>query len=151
MDRLTAVPVQVPDVSAYWPADHQPPADVVAARDFAAGELLSRAGVQEIDAAQIRIVTVPIPRNQMPYDLEVGQRVDVYVVERAPSGEPSAAPELVQRNAIVASVNDNGGALGGSSLETGVALSLPQDQVPDLLDAEARGTLTLVDVPVAAP
>ena len=59
------------------------------------------------------------------------------------------AAQLVLRNAIVSSVDGDSGAFGGTSLEVGVALSLPQDQVPKVLDAQARGTLTLVDVPVA--
>ena len=81
--------------------------------------------------------------------LDVGRRVDVYVVERGVSGEPDGPPQLVLRNAIVSSVDGDSGAFGGTSLEVGVALSLPQEQVPKVLDAQASGTLTLVDVPVA--
>jgi len=150
-DRVVSVAVQVPEVSAYWPADQPLPAGVVATHDLASGELLSRAGVEPADAAGIRVVTLPVLRNQMPADLDVGGRVDIYVVERAASGVPGGPPELVLRDAIVASVDDGSGAFGGTSLETGVAVSVPEDQVPDLLDAQARGTLTLVDVPVTAP
>jgi hypothetical protein len=84
----------------------------------------------------------------MPADLDVGRRVDVYVVERGVSGEADGPPQLVLRNAIVSSVDNDSGAFGGTSLEVGVALSLPEEQVPKVLDAQARGTLTLVDVPV---
>ena len=65
--------------------------------------------------------------------------------------KPDGAPELVLRNAIVAGVDDDSGTFGGTSLEIGVALSLPDEQVAKVLDAQARGTLTLVDVPVTAP
>lgn len=150
-DRMVPVAIQVPDVSAYWRADLPLPEGVVATHDFAAGELLSRAGLESVDAARIRVVTLPVLRNQMPADLAVGARVDVYVVERGAAGEPSGPPELVLRNAIVSSVDSGSGAFGGTSLEVGVALSVPEERVPDLLDAQARGTLTLVDVPVTVP
>ncbi len=147
--KLVDVDVQVPELSAYWLADDAVPEDLVALRDFAAGELLTRANVEIDNASDTRIVTLPVLRNQMPADLDVGRRVDVYVVERGVSGEADGPPQLVLRNAIVSSVDGDSGAFGGTSLEVGVALSLPQDQVPKVLDAQARGTLTLVDVPVA--
>ncbi|MFL6070222.1 MAG: hypothetical protein ACJ72Y_02950 [Actinomycetes bacterium] len=148
-DKLVDVDVQVPELSAYWTADDAVPEDLVALRDFASGELLTRANVEVSDASDVRIVTLPVLRNQMPADLDVGRRVDVYVVERGVSGEPDGPPQLVLRNAIVSSVDGDSGAFGGTSLEVGVALSLPQEQVPKVLDAQASGTLTLVDVPVA--
>lgn len=144
---LRAVSVQVPDLSAYWLADVEISEGLVASRDIAAGELLTRSGTRVSDV-DVRIVTLPVLRNQMPSDLSVGRRVDVYVVERAISGEPEGQPELVLRNAIVAGVDGDSGAFGGTSLEIGVALSLPDEQVAKVLDAQARGTLTLVDVPV---
>jgi hypothetical protein len=150
-DRMVQVAVQVPDLSSYWLADDQLPDSAVATHDLASGELLSRAGVETTDAALVRVVTLPVLRNQMPADLGVGGRVDVYVVERTATGGPSGPPELVLRDAIVASVDSGAGAFGGSSLEVGVALSVPEERVPDLLDAQARGTLTLVDVPVTVP
>ena len=150
-DRVVQVAVQVPDLDAYWPADDALPEGAVATHDLAAGELLSRAGVETVQASAVRVVTLPVLRNQMPAELGVGGRVDVYVVERAATGEPGGPPELVLRDAIVASVDSGSGAFGGSSLELGVALSVPEDRVPDLLDAQARGTLTLVDVPVTVP
>lgn len=149
-DRMVTVAVQVPDASAYWPADDPLPEGAVATHDLTAGELLPRAGVQAVDETAIRLVTLPVLRNQMPADLDVGRRVDVYMLERGATGEPGGPPELVLRNAIVASVDSGSGAFGGTSLEVGVALSVPEERVPDLLDAQARGTLTLVDVPVSA-
>jgi hypothetical protein len=124
---------------------------LVATRDFADGELLTQAGVTTPDASSIRIVTLPVLRNQMPSDLDVGRRVDVYVVERGASGAADGPPQLVLRNAIVSSVDGDSGTFGGTSLEVGVALSLPDEQVAKVLDAQARGSLTLVDVPVASP
>ena len=149
--QLEVVDVQVPDLAAYWPATEPITAGLTAARDLASGELLPKVGVEVADGGEIRVVTLPILRNQMPADLAVGDRVDVYVVARGASGEPAGQPELVLRNAIVAAVDNDSGTFGGTSLEIGVALSLPEPQVGDVLDAQARGTLTLVDVPVTAP
>ena len=148
-DQLVGVNVQVPEISAYWRSDDVVPSGLVATRDFVSGELLTRANVRAQDAASVRIVTLPVLHNQMPADLDVGRRVDVYVVQRGASGEADGPPQLVLRNAIVFSVDGDSGAFGGTSLEVGVALTLPEAQVPKVLDAQARGTLTLVDVPVA--
>jgi hypothetical protein len=148
MDDLRATDVQVPEADAYWTASQVLGADLIAQRDFAAGELLTRAGVTTASQQDLRNVTLPVLRHQMPADLDVGRRVDVYVVERGVSGEPDGAPRLVLRSAIVAAVDGGSGAFGGTSLEVGVALSVPSEDVAKVLDAQARGTLTLVDVPV---
>jgi hypothetical protein len=149
--NVTVAEVQVPDLDTYWSSSDPIPPGLVATRDFADGELLTQAGVTTPDASSIRIVTLPVLRNQMPSDLDVGRRVDVYVVERGASGAADGPPQLVLRNAIVSSVDGDSGTFGGTSLEVGVALSLPDEQVAKVLDAQARGSLTLVDVPVASP
>lgn len=149
-EQLRAVEVQVPELDAYWAASEALQDELVTQQDFAAGELLTRAGVTSADQQDLRHVTLPVLRHQMPADLGVGRRVDVYVVERGVSGEPDGAPRLVLRNAIVASVDGGSGAFGGTSLEVGVALSVPSEDVAEVLDAQARGTLTLVDVPVSS-
>jgi hypothetical protein len=148
---LAVVHVRIPAASPYLSGTDPVPEGAVAARDFAAGELLTAIGIDDggaVDSA--RVVTMPVLRNQMPADLDVGDRVDVYVVERGSAGEPDGPPRLVMRSAIVADVEDDGGAFGGTSLETGVALSVSADEVAPLVDAQARGTVTLVDVPVGS-
>ncbi len=150
-DDLQAVRVQLPDISPYLLVGEGIPEDMVAARDFAAGELLTLVGLDRAgDPGGIRVVTLPVLQNQMPADLAVGDRVDVYVVERGAAGEPDGMPRLVLGRAVVADVDNDAGAFGGSSLETGVALSVPQDEVAAVVDAQARGTVTLVDVPVGS-
>ena len=149
---LTKVRIDVPDSVVYVSTDTAIASGAVATRDFAAGELLTLLGVDDSGTSEsLRIVTLPVLRHQMPADLSVGDRVDVYLVERGASGEPQARPELVLASAIVSDVDDNGGAFGGTSLETGVALSVPQGEVATVVDAQARGTVTLVDVPVGSP
>lgn len=148
---LTVVHVRLPAASPYLSAVDPVPEGAVAARDFAAGELLTAVGIESPAAdGSVRVVTMPVLRNQMPADLAVGDQVDIYVVERGAAGEPDGPPRLVMRSAIVDDVDDDGGAFGGSSLETGVALSVSSEEVAGLVEAQARGTVTLVDVPVGS-
>ena len=150
-DDVRVVRVQLPDIGPYLLADGAIPQDMVAVRDFAAGELLTSVGLDRAgDPDAVRVVTLPVLRNQMPADLAVGDRVDVYVVERGSAGEPEGTPKLVLARAVVADVDNESGAFGGTSLETGVALSVVGDEVAAVVDAQARGTLTLVDVPVGS-
>lgn len=143
--------VQVPDQTVYLSADEPLPDALIATRDFASGELLTQVGTAvDGEPAEIRLVTLPVLTNQMPSSLAVGSRVDVYVVERTASGEPEAAPRLVLGDVLVSAVDDESGAFGGSSLEVGVALAVPSERVADIVDAQARGTVTLVDVPVGS-
>jgi hypothetical protein len=147
--QLRPVSVHLPELDPYVKTGDVIAPGLVATHDFASGELLTKAGVAPADeAGRQRIVTLPVLRNQMPADLRVGDRVDVYVVERGVDGEPSAAPRLVLRSAIVTGVDDDSGAFGGSSLDVGVALSVDSSQVADVVAAQAHGTVTLVDVPV---
>ena len=93
---LTVVRVRLPAASPYLSATDPVPEGAVAARDFAAGELLTAVGIDDAeDGDSVRVVTMPVLRNQMPADLDVGDRVDVYVVERGSAGEPDGPPRLV--------------------------------------------------------
>jgi Flp pilus assembly protein CpaB len=150
-EHLVAVPVRLPDLAPYVPASSVLPVGTEAARDLAAGELLTDAALHEVtEPRDLRVVTLPVLRNQMPGGLAAGDRVDVYVVERDSGGEPAGAPRLVLPGVSVASVDSGGGAFGGTGLEVGVALSVPGEDVTALVAAQSRGTLTLVDVPVGA-
>jgi hypothetical protein len=143
--------VQVPDPALYLASAEPLPEPLTATRDFASGELLTQIGTTvEGEPRDIRLVTLPVLTNQMPANVGVGSRVDVYVVERTASGEPQAAPRLVLGDVLVSGVDDESGAFGGSSLEIGVALAVPSERVADIVDAQARGTVTLVDVPVGS-
>lgn len=151
LSTLNKVHIAVPNPDVYVSADSLLQPGTVAARDFGAGELLTRLGIEKPGSSDpLRVVTLPVLRHQMPADLAVGDRVDVYLVERTASGEPQARPRLVLASVTVADVGDDGGAFGGTSLETGVALSVPEPEVAGVVDAQARGTVTLVDVPVGS-
>ena len=78
-EKLVDVDVQCPSSGRPGAADDAVPEDLVAMRDFAAASL-TRANVEMEDASDTRIVTLPVLRNQMPADLDVGRRVDVYAV-----------------------------------------------------------------------
>ncbi len=123
------------------------PVGQVVVRDVASGELLAASAVRAADAVDRRLVTVPVARYHLAADLRRGERVDVYVVERGATGEPVGEPRLVLGEVTVEAVDDGGSRLGGSSLETGVVLSVSPDDVTSLVGASAGGALTLVRVP----
>lgn len=150
--RVTAqdvarVAARVPDPATYLAASQSPVGETVA-RPVAAGELVAGSSLQPPeDAPDVRLVTLPVARTHVPLDLRRGESVDVYVVERGASGEPTRDPRLVLPAATVADVDSGEARFGGSSLELGVALSVDAPDVPKVVAAESRGTITLVRVP----
>jgi len=146
---VVAVPVKLDDYRPYLAAD-QAIVGATTTRSFGAGELLTSVGIATDDATPtLRWVTLPVAVHRLPADLARGEQVDVYLVERTASGEPAGAPTLVLEQATVADVDTGDSRFGGGSLELGVALAVEPQQVADLVDAEARGTVTLVRVPIA--
>lgn len=150
-EDLVAVRVQVPDLDPYLMASVPVAPGAVVVRDVGAGELLTDAALRgPNEPRDVRVVTLPVLRNQMPADLAAGDRVDVYLVERDTAGGPTGPPQEVLAAVLVDSVDDDTGAFGGASLEVGVALAVPDGDVAQLVAAQARGTLTLVDVPLGS-
>jgi hypothetical protein len=147
-EDLDAVAVRVPDLGTYVSAGRLVAGEVLA-RDVTTGELLPAAALVPAGAAEHRLVTVPVERYHLPADLERGQRVDVYLVVRGATDQPVGDPVLVLRDVTVAAVDDDAGGFGGSSLETGVVLTVAPQQVDGLVGAASRGSLTLVRVPGA--
>jgi hypothetical protein len=149
-DDVELVSVRLASLAPYLGRDESPVGAVVI-RGFASGELVSAAGVARAgDAPEQRLITLPVERHHMPVDLQRGEQVDVYLVERAVSGEPEGAPKLVLEAATVADVDDGDSRFGGTSLELGIALAVLPADVESLVAAEARGTITLVRVPVTS-
>ncbi len=149
-DDVKLVNVRLTSLAPYLRRDESPVGAVVM-RGFTSGELVTAAGVARPgDAPEQRLITLPVERHHMPIDLQRGEQVDVYLVERALSGEPEGEPRLVLEAATVADVDDGDARFGGTSLELGIALAVLPADVESLVAAEARGTITLVRVPVAS-
>ena len=142
--------VKLATLTPYFTAATSPVGGVTTS-DFVAGELVSRVGVASAtDSPQLRWLTLPVERHHLPADLQRGEKVDVYLVERTGSGEPVGQPRLVLGSATVADVDDGDSRFGGSSLELGVSLAVASQDVASLVAAEARGTITMVRVPAGS-
>lgn len=149
-DDVAMAAVRLDQLGPYFVGSSSP-VGTVTTRSFASGELVTRSGVVSgADTPDLRWLTLPIERNHLPGDLQRGEQVDVYLVERTPSGEPTGEPVLVLAEATVAEVADSDSRFGGGGLELGISLSVPVEDVAPLVAAEARGMLTLVRVPADA-
>lgn len=145
-DDVELSPVKVPDVSRYLMAS-QSPVGSVTKSSVTTGELVSPRSLVGEDSVNTRLVTLPVERHHLPVDIQRGQAVDVYEVVRGTDGQPVGDPRLVLSAVTVAGVDDASSRFGGSSLEVGVVLTVPADDVSKLVAADAGGTLTLVRVP----
>lgn len=74
------------DLSLYYPADREPPDDLVLERSVGAGELLARSAVRRPgDAETVRVSVQVEPANVDP-DVHAGSVVDVYFDDRTDTG-----------------------------------------------------------------
>jgi len=147
-DDVQQTSVKLNSLAPYFVGDASP-VGTLTTKGFAAGELVSRTGVQSVDEApDLRWLTLPVESHHLPADLQRGERVDVYLVERTAGGEPLGEPRLVLAAATVAEVDDGDSRFGGSSLELGISLAVSAGDVATLVAAESRGTLTLARVPL---
>jgi len=143
-DDVAVAAVHVPSLDNYVLAGTSVVGRVLT-RDVGAGDLLAAAALST--TASTRLVTVPVEQYHLPADLRRGERVDVYLVVRGPTGQPDGDPVVVMESATVAQVDDGGSSFGGTSATTGVVLSVPEARVATLVGAAARGSLTLVRDP----
>lgn len=135
----------------YVAASGAAPTGFVLARPVGAGELLpAGALIEPGQAAERRLVTVPVERFHYPADLRAGERVDVYRT-KPPEGGKGAAPALVVRAANVAGVDDGGGRLATGGAGVGVVLSVAPDTVTRVVAAVQEGEIDLVRVPAGQP
>ena len=156
-DDLAVAHVHLGDTTgthAYLPSTTTVAGSVVV-RAIGAGELVpAKALAPPESAPPRRLVTVAVERFHLPTDLGAGDVVDVYAVPDAMNGTGSALgasgqPRLVLANAVVSSVDDSGSRFGGTA-EVGVALAVAPSDVPGIVAATGRGSLTLVGVPPAS-
>jgi hypothetical protein len=114
------------DASLYFGADEQLPSGLRLLHGVAAGELLPRAAVGSVDAADLRQVPVSVASDQVPGSVGVGDVVDVYVRPSTRSGcagTPvcSGRPVLAGVTVLDAPPTDQAfGSQGGRMLVLGV-------------------------------
>jgi hypothetical protein len=161
--RLMAADLQVRAVRLdaaqpnYLLAGETDPVGRVLTRAVSAGDLLPAAAVTPGPAAADpnRQVTVPVNAFHYPPGLARGRLVDVYVTPSTSSstgsdptaGAGASGPELLVAGALVVDVSDGGSGFGGPSASVGVVLSVPADEVADLVGGIRAGTVDLVQVP----
>jgi hypothetical protein len=137
----------------YLAAQHQAPVGRQLRRDVKADELLPLSAVAAPgEGSAARLVTVPVEQHHLPPDLMHGQLVDVYVTVKPRSGSPTTGgvgkPKLVASQALVQrDVSNEASRFGSGASRVGVVVSVPSDQVPDLVEAIEAGALDLVRVP----
>ena len=161
--HVTAADVQVRAVRLdaagrnYLTVGTADPVGRVLIRAVSAGDLLPAGALTPGPAAAdpSRQVTVPVEAFHYPPGLGRGRLVDVYVTPTAASSTaalPTVAAgasgaELLVDGALVVDVTDGGSGLGGPSATVGVVLSVPADQVADLVAEIRAGAVDLVQVP----
>jgi hypothetical protein len=113
----------------------------IAARDVAAGELISANAVGGSVPDASRVVSVAIRAGRLP-SLQHGQRVDVWMTPSSDGAQMPGPSELVVPGAVVVSAPESVDAL----TESAVSLALADDQVGALLAAMRDGVVDVVAI-----
>lgn len=117
------------------------PANWITLVDIHSGEFLPSKSVVKDDSSSLRrIMALSVESNHMPLNLNVGQAVDVYVTPMSSQNDVMGLPEIVVEKAIVTS-------LDRKALNSGVSISVLDNQVSSLVEATQRGHLDLVGYP----
>lgn len=112
--------VMLPDPGVLFPATTAP--DGTAARPINAGEPLLNGDVRAGGAAQHRAVTLTLPGERVPANLDSGARIDVW-------GGPAGSPTLLLADAPVAAVSAVSEISGSAQVELLVPESLGDEAV----------------------
>ena len=143
------------DQKAYFTATDGNPVGRVVRHSLARGELVPWSALAKPGDAVVRRVSLNVDAF-VAASLERGSVVDVYRVGAGPSGGSGAAPSPAASGTrrLLASVSvdtvDKGGkGLGAAAGRATVVLLLNEAEVPVLLDAQAAGSVELVQVPAA--
>lgn len=148
-DDLTTGRVRLAGDGSRYVAVHVAPVGYVVTRYVGARELLPAAALSADVATAGRLVTVPVTPGHLPPGLGAGSLVDVYLTPKAGAGASVPPPTLVIAGAAVQSRSGGARAFGGESTLS-VVLSVPAEQVADVVRAVESGTIDLVQVPAAA-
>jgi len=150
---LEVVQVRLDDavLSAYVPVEQDAPANLVALRGLAPGELLASASLGRVGDLSSRPVTVPVAGN-VPSGVAVASLVDLWVVPDASTDvESSGEPERLVEAAEVSAVSTGGTGLSARGAAE-VQLLVPVGALPDVLRAvSGQDDLVLVPVPGGGP
>ena len=142
------------DASRYVAAAGGPPAGYVLTRPVGSGELLPAGAVARVDRAGLRRLAVEVDSVSATGLADHGV-VDLYVVPERPVTDRSAPPpaaEQVLAGVTVDEVARRPGGIGGVAGRTqSVVLLVTADDARRVLDAQARGSLRLLQVPVSIP
>ena len=111
-------------------------------RDLFVGELLPLSALTTINAAELRIVSIPIAAGHVPY-VDVGQLVDVWVTPSVDSAIAPGPARLVLENAVIEETQ----ADSDPTIDTVVALAVARTEVPLVVAALQEGPINLVVVP----
>ena len=146
----------------YLPAPDESYVGYVLDRPLSSGELVPVDALQRPGTdVDVRYVSVPVLPGRYPAGLRRGQQVDVWATPDRNSAAAQAAPaepadgapasaggsRLVLEALTVHAAPDTGGALSAGSAERSVVLSVPPEDVADLVAAMAEGRIDLVRVP----
>lgn len=148
-DDIATARVRLAGDSSRYIAAHGAPVGYVVTRYVGAHELLPAAALSADVARAGRLVTVPVTPGHLPPGLGAGSLVDVYLTPKTGAGASVPAPTLVIAGAAVQSRSGGARAFGGESTLS-VVLSVPAEQVADVVRAVESGTIDLVQVPAAA-
>lgn len=143
--------VRLLEVTSKYLAADTVPLGYTLTRAVGDGELVPTAAVRRPgQAEERRLVTVTVARGRLPAGVSAGDRVDVYVTPATRAGGDPQPAELVISGASVSTVGDSSRGLGAATAETGVVLSVPPDQVADLINASRHGEVDLVKLPLGS-
>jgi hypothetical protein len=152
---LTAGDLQVRQVrieanrNPYLAAAGASPAGRQLTRDLKADELVPFSAVTAPGkTGERRLVTVPVEQHHLPPGLLHGHLVDVYVTVKPRSGGSVGRPRLVVPKALVErDLSTEGSRFTAGTGRVGVLVSVPSNDVPDLVHAIESGVIDLVRVP----